>query len=105
MSEEIHWITSKGKTAKDEFLPALYMVYKKLGHFFPHILLTNCLKFVSTIFFKFLFFHQMIALQKLWKIFFLSSKKLFLFSRYSNFCNFPPSFPNFPDSKGQMEVE
>ena len=23
----------------------------------------------------------------------------------SNFCNFSPSFPHFPDSKGQMEVE
>ena len=53
----------------------------------------------------FLFFHQMIALQKLWKMFFISSKKLFFFSRYSNFCNFSPSFPNFPDSKGQREVE
>ena len=28
----------------------------------------------------------MIALQKLWKMFFISSKKLFLFSRYLNFC-------------------
>ena len=30
----------------------------------------------------FLFFHQLIALKKLWKMFFNSSKKLFLFSRY-----------------------
>ena len=56
-------------------------------------------------FIKFLFFLQMIALQKLRKMFFISSKKLFSFSRYSNFCNFFPSFPHFPDSKGQMEVE
>ena len=35
----------------------------------------------------------------------ISSKKQFSFSRYSNFCNFLPSFPHFPDSKGQMEVE
>ena len=56
-------------------------------------------------FIKFLFFHQMIGLQKLWKMFFISSKKLFPFSRYSNFCNFFPSFPHIPDSKGQMEVE
>ena len=41
------------------------------------------LKVVSTIF---LFFHQMIALQKLWKMLFSQSKKLFSFSRYSNFC-------------------
>ena len=42
---------------------------------------------------------------KNWKIFFISSKKLFPFSRHSNICNFPPSFPHFPDSKEQMEVE
>ena len=51
---------------------------------------------------KFVFFHQMIALQKLWKIFFISSKQLFSFSRYSNFYNFFPCFPHFPDSKGQI---
>ena len=55
-------------------------------------------------FIKFLFFHQMIGLQKLWKMFFISSKKLFSFSRYSNFCNFPLPF-HCPDSNGQMEVE
>ena len=44
-----------------------------------------CLKLVSPIFIKFLFF-QMIALQKLWKMFFIPSKKLFSFWRYSNFC-------------------
>ena len=38
-------------------------------------------------------FHQMIALQKLWKMFFIWSKKLFSFSRYSNFCIFV--FPSF----------
>ena len=34
----------------------------------------------------FLFFHQMIALEKLWKVLFFSPKKLFSFSRYSDFC-------------------
>ena len=43
------------------------------------------LKLVSAIFYHFFIFHQMIALQKLWKMFFSSSKKLFSFSRYSNF--------------------
>ena len=38
------------------------------------------LKLVSVI------FNQMIALQKLWKMFFISSKKLFSFLRYFNFC-------------------
>ena len=42
-----------------------------------------------------IFFHQMIALQKLWKMLFISSKKLFSFSRYSNFCiSVLPSFSN-----------
>ena len=43
------------------------------------------LKFVSTIFYQIFIFHQMIVLQKLWKIFFISSKKIFSFLRYSNF--------------------
>ena len=53
------------------------------------------LKLVSSIFYQVFISHQMIALQKLWKMFFISSKKLFSFSRYSNFvfrsfCFFPP---------------
>ena len=39
--------------------------------------LSRYLNLVLGIFIKFLFFHQMIGLQKLWKIFFISSKKLF----------------------------
>ena len=42
------------------------------------------LKLVSAVFYQIFTFHQMIALQKLWKMFFISSKKLFSFSRYSN---------------------
>ena len=38
-------------------------------------------------------------------MFFILSKKLISFSRYSNFCNFFPFFPQFPDSKGQRKVE
>ena len=48
------------------------------------ILINFFLKLVSAIFIKFLFFHQMIARQKLWKMLFISSKN-FSFSRYSNF--------------------
>ena len=62
-------------------------------------------KLCPLFFIKFLFFHQMVGLQKLWKMCFISSKKLFSFLRYSNFCIFLPSFPHFPDSKDQMEVE
>ena len=45
----------------------------------------NFLKLVSAIFIRFLFFHQMIALLKLWKMFFISSKRFLLFLRYLNF--------------------
>ena len=51
------------------------------------------LKLVSAIFHQFFIFKQMIALQKLWKMFFISSKKLFSFSRYSNF--YVSVFPSF----------
>ena len=51
------------------------------------------LKLVSAIFYQVFIFHQMIALQKLWKKFFISSKKLFSFLRYLNFCIFV--FPSF----------
>ena len=37
-------------------------------------------------FIKSLFFHQMIALQKLWKMFFISSKKLFFLFKFLYFC-------------------
>ena len=50
-------------------------------------------KLVSATFYQIFIFHQMIAIEKLWKMFFISSKKLFLFLRYSNFCIFV--FPSF----------
>ena len=51
------------------------------------------LKLVSAIFYQFSFLHQMIALWKLWKMLFISSEKLFSFSRYSNFhISLLPSF-------------
>ena len=51
------------------------------------------LKLVSAIFDQIFIFNQMIALQKLWKMFFISSKKLFSFLRYSCFCI--SVFPSF----------
>ena len=50
------------------------------------------LKLVSAIFYQIFIYHQMIAFQKIWKMFFISSKKLFSFSRYSSFCIFIFSF-------------
>ena len=68
-------------------------------------LYTTSLKLVSAIFYQIFIFHKMLALKKPWKMFFISSKKLISFTRYSNFCIFSPFFPHFPDSKGQREVE
>ena len=44
------------------------------------------LKLVSAVFYQIFIYHQMIALQELWKMFFISSRKLFSFSKYPNFC-------------------
>ena len=43
------------------------------------------LRLVPATLYQIFIFHQMLALQNLWKMFFISSKKLFVFSRYSNF--------------------
>ena len=57
MIEEIRCITKKGKTVKidwendSDFLPTLYIVYKKLRQFFFHTLLVNVFKqkYISSI--------------------------------------------------------
>ena len=72
----------------------LHLLFLEKNTIFPRILLLALLlKLVSTIFYQIFIFHQMIALQKLWKMFFISSKKLFLFLRYLIFCIF--IFPLF----------
>ena len=65
----------------------------------------NYLKLVSVIFYHIFIFLPNDSPSKTAKNIFISSKKLFLFLRYSNFCNFFPSFPHFLDSKEQMELE
>ena len=52
------------------------------------------LKLVSAIFYQSFIFHQMIALKN-WKMLFVSSKKHFSFSRYSNLCFFVFILPSF----------
>ena len=61
--------------------------------------LEKWLKLVSAIFYQIFIFSPNDSPSKLWKMFFASSKKLFSFSRYSNFCILFPSFPHFPGSK------
>ena len=51
-------------------------------------------------FYQIFVFHQMITLQKLWKMFFSSSKKLFSFLRYSIFCIF--LFSSFSPSRSLL---
>ena len=65
---------------------------------------SSSLKLVSAIFYQIFIFSQNDSPLKTTKNVFILSKKLFSFSRYSNFCHFSPSFPYFPDPKGQVEV-
>ena len=44
--------------------------------------------FYSAIFYQIFISYQMITLQKIWKMFFILSKNLFSFWRYSSFCIF-----------------
>ena len=56
------------------------------------------LKLVSAIFYQIFIFTPNDSPSKTMKnVNFSSSKKLFSFLRYSSFCNFFPSFPQFPD--------
>ena len=50
----------------------------------------NLWSFCPLFFINLLFFYQMVACQKIWKMLFISFKKLFSFLKYSNFCNFFP---------------
>ena len=45
------------------------------------------------------------ALQKLWKMIFISSEKIFRSWDIRIFIVFSRSFPHFPDLKGQMKIE
>ena len=66
-----------------------------------NLLYFSWLKLVSAIFYEMFTFHQIVALQKLWKMFFISSKKLFSFSRCSNFCI--STFPSFSSCQPMLE--
>ena len=91
------------------FCLSLWTAYSSTQHYCIISIFETYLKAcVCCFYFYFLppnLYHQMIALKKLWKVLFISSENFFLFLRYSNFCNFCLSFPNFPDSKEQMEME
>ena len=63
------------------------------------------LKVVPAIFYQIFTFSPNDNLSKTMNNVFLFHLKSSSFSRYSNFCNFYPSFPHFSDSKGQMKVK
>ena len=92
---QLEWGMQNGPITKNWFLPSKYFLFRKFCF---------TLKPMSTIFYQIFIFLPNDRPSKS-MMFFISLKKLFLFSRYSNFCIFFPSFPHFSDSKGQMEVE
>ena len=65
---------------------------KHLWHIATEKDISSELKSCVRYFYQIFIFHHMIALQKLWKMFFISSEKLFLFSRYSKYLDIFPSF-------------
>ena len=79
-------------------------MFVNLVNLLPTLVMIFNFKLVSVIFYQIFIFAPNDSPLKIWKMFFISSKILFSFSRYSNICNFLPSVPNFPDSKGQAEV-
>lgn len=53
----------------------------------------------------FFYFTKRKPISKIIKSVFIRSKKLSLFWKYSTFCMFSPSFPQFPESKCLMKLE
>ena len=74
-----------------------------LQHGCSPVNLLHIFSFVFAIFYHFFIFSPNESPLKTWKMFSISSKKLFSPSTYSNFCNFFPSFPHFRDSKPQWK--
>ena len=87
-----------------KFLKHLFL-RTPLGGIFVLLLIYLMLKLVCAIFYQIFIFSPNYSPLKTTKMFSISSKKLFSFSRYSLFCIFFPSFPQFSDSKGQILVE
>ena len=69
----------------------IFFSYKKIweGYLVKNLKLKVCVYYFLSNF----YFCQMIVLQSLWKLFLISSKRLFSFSRHSSFCIFV--FPAF----------
>ena len=80
--------TLKWLPVKDRFNQSIHSIAFKYftqqcpSYLFFELACPNKLKLVSTIFYQIFISHQMIDLQKLWKMLFISSKTLSSFSRY-----------------------
>ena len=73
-------------------------------HFLCHLIWLRWFKACIRYFFiKFLFFHQMIGLQKLWKMFFISSKSSFRSQDIQIFVTFSLLFHTFQIQKGKWK--
>ena len=70
------------------------VVFSFLDLTFFNIIFKACVRYFLSIFYFFTKWKP-----KLWKTFFVSSKKLFPFSRYSHFCIFPLLFHTFQTQK------
>ena len=84
---------NKWENDDSDILRALYSGYKKIRAFLSPYLPVNLFKACVRYFLTNFYYSLMIVLQKLWNMFFISSKKLFSFSRYSSFCI--SIFPSF----------
>ena len=86
--------SSESNPAKIIAISTLLQSIMKKFMISPYSPIPYWFKLVSTIFYQIFIFHQLIALQN-WKMFFILSKKLFLFLRYLIFCIFvlPLFFP------------
>ena len=84
----------------------LYVMRMEIHQKNTSLYLALLLKLVSAIFYQIFISHQMKALQKLQKMLFILSKKLFSFSRYSNFCIsiFPSFSPSQPLFRGWLKI-
>ena len=76
------------KTVNDWTIKKSTIIDAWQGPKYTSVLCVSLFKVCVRYFHQIFIFHQMIVLQKLWKMLFISSKMLFSFSRYSIFCIF-----------------
>ena len=76
--------SSPSRISFNKFHIASHLIKKILLKHLVFVIVLTVQSLCPLFFIEFLFFYHVIALQKLWKMFSFSSKKLFSFLRYSN---------------------